>query len=459
MPFENEFASYEPLRRIVNSPRVQELERRLRIRRPVGGSASDLPQGTLVRRADLPNSTWLPKMILAIDGSRQAQKAENGFPGAEYGYVTVASVLLLMDKIMALAHEKFIDPKLFRETEKAAAIDGVFPGANVMVDGEKSAKASFRRMLFEQLQSVRVFESGETLLDTYEALLKIKIDADKNRPTRAPQSPLDGVEDDMIYSFGQYTDPTTQEPLYSTDATRLHELMNPMGSNEQLYTQVMSMLEKLWLIHILRAFEQKGWIPTLREVVFVLDGPLACFSTWSWLNRSIILELKRINTVQKAVNNTDLIVLGIEKSGVFWDHFAGVDTSTSGVEGEFPTQAALLLDDAYIKSNIVFSQGGKPYGEDTYFGRKFFYKTKSGHRLVPVLAGFEEAASDLSTAEPRQFTRLADVMNILDELASSKYPNSVSPLIAAHAEAAIPLHLGKQIFEDIAREIRQNSTS
>ncbi len=48
-------------------------------------------------------------------------------------------------------------------------------------------------------------------------------------------------------------------------------------------------------------------------------------------------------------------------------------------------------------------------------------------------------------------------MNVLDELVSSRYPNSISPLVSAHAEAAIPLNLGKRIFDDIAREIRDKS--
>jgi hypothetical protein len=33
------------------------------------------------------------------------------------------------------------------------------------------------------------------------------------------------------------------------------------------------------------------------------------------------------------------------------------------------------------------------------------------------------------------------------------------PLITAHAEAAIPLNLGKAIFDDIAKEMRSNSTT
>lgn len=48
-------------------------------------------------------------------------------------------------------------------------------------------------------------------------------------------------------------------------------------------------------------------------------------------------------------------------------------------------------------------------------------------------------------------------MSLLDQLVSNRYPNSISPLISAHAEAAIPLNLGKRIFEDIAREIRERT--
>jgi len=62
---------------------------------------------------------------------------------------------------------------------------------------------------------------------------------------------------------------------------------------------------------------------------------------------------------------------------------------------------------------------------------------------------------DLTTAYQDQFSRLPDILNLLDKLVSSRFPNSVSPLISAHAEAAIPLNLGKRIFEDIAKEIRE----
>tara|TARA_A100001015_G_scaffold269637_1_gene321492 strand:- start:1215 stop:1442 length:228 start_codon:yes stop_codon:yes gene_type:complete len=75
---------------------------------------------------------------------------------------------------------------------------------------------------------------------------------------------------------------------------------------------------------------------------------------------------------------------------------------------------------------------------------------------VPVLACYSDTQKNILTSNVNQFSRLGDVMNLLDMLVSSRHPNSVSPLISAHAEAAIPLNLGKRIFEDIARKIRDN---
>jgi len=165
MPFENEFASYEPLRRILNSEKVQALQNRFKIRKSEENNAEIT--GNLTSKSQLELSDWQPDMVLGIDGSYQSVKAENGFPGAEFGYVTVASVLILLEKIRKLEEQEFIDPCRFRKTEKASTIDSVYPGCNVIIDNEDSAKSSMRKTLFEEMKSHRVFSEGESLLDTY----------------------------------------------------------------------------------------------------------------------------------------------------------------------------------------------------------------------------------------------------------------------------------------------------
>lgn len=457
MGFEKEFAGYEPLRRILDSSKVQSLQDRLRVYKSNDQEEIRDLSKHICRKAEL-TSDFVPDYIVAIDGSYQPARAENGFPGAEFGYITISAVLIIEKAVRAFAKEDFIDPKKFRETEKASTIETVIPGCNVIIKNEASAKASMRRALFEEFQNTRAFEDGETLLETYEYLFKIKQEKDKNLVRRRlPQSPIDGVDKEMTYGFGSYSCLYSRAALYSTDALRLHELMNPAGTNGEMYGQIMSMFEKLWLVHILRSFEKKDWLNFLDRVAFVLDGPLACFSTWSWLNKSIISELSRINELQKKQTRKDLLIFGIEKSGLFYSHFEEIDTTVEGGRDGFPNESSLLLTDEYIKKNIIFSDSDKIYGQDTYFGRKLFYKTKSGYRIVPVLAFYNEYQQNLKTANIDQYPRLGDLMNVLDELVSSRYPNSVSPLVSAHAEAAIPLNLGKRIFDDIAREIRAKS--
>jgi len=231
MGFENEFAHYEPLRRILDSIKVQSLQNRLRVKISDEKEALEEFEGSILNKVDLP-SDFIPDYVVAIDGSYQPAKAENGFPGAEFGYITISAVLIIEKAVREFAKQEFIDPKKFRETEKASTIETVIPGCNVIIEGEKSAKGSMRRALFEEMQSTRAFEEGETLLETYEYLFKIKQEKDMEiGGGRMPRSPIDGVDKDITYGYGQYGCPYSGETLYSTDALRLHELMNPAGTN------------------------------------------------------------------------------------------------------------------------------------------------------------------------------------------------------------------------------------
>ena len=125
-----------------------------------------------------------------------------------------------------------------------------------------------------------------------------------------------------------------------------------------------------------------------------------------------------------------------------------------GGDGEprVPNESCLLLTDEYIRRHIVPSVEQRQYGRNTYFGRKVLYKSALGHRLVVNIACFSAEQQNLATARLSQFPRFVDAMVLLNEVSSNLYPNSVSPLIAANAEASIPLNLGKQILEDIARK-------
>lgn len=445
--------AYEPLRRLISDSKIQEIQKRVKTK--FVSENVDWKQ-KIISLKDIPNSKWEPKYIIAIDGDYSKAVIENGFPGAEIGYVTTSTVVIFLDKVRELEKSKFIDPIKFRETEQPTSIDSLFVGCNVVLEGEDSATSSMRRLLFEELKKYRVFSESETLLETYEILLKSKLETVGGRSAKCPH---ENCEADFEYQIGEYSCQSCHGKLYSTDALRLHELLNPSGTSGEMYGQIQETMKKLQLLHILRAFEgTPTLLSLLRDVAFFVEGTLAVFSTASWLAVPIRNELTRINARVKETFGNDLIIIGVERTGSFVNHFEMIDTKGDGQQDNFPSQSAFLLDNNYIKENIVVNdRSDYIYLKDTAFGRKFFYKTSAGFRVVPSIATYSHFEADTTNAFPAQFPRLAEVLNLLDKLVSSRYLNTVTPLATAHAEAAIPLNLGKRIFDDIARKIRTQS--
>lgn len=450
MPYEGEFAQYRSLRRLAENERVKELLGSFRVQER---SANPRSLNT-VSVADLRPTDQFPSWVLAVDGSHAEVRVQNGYPQAEASYVTVASVLLDIDRVRELDQHRPVDPKEFRKTEQAQSIDCALPSCNVILDGERSARDSLRRAIFEVFDSNEFSPESESLLDTYEALLGYKPEESSTRGQRCPYEdcPIAGS---FIRGRGNYACACPlSRPLYSTDALRIHEGMNLEGNNGAMFAEIMQVWERVWIVHCLRAFERKKWLPIMRRLAIVLDGPLAVFGHPAWLSQAISAELQRINkVVRRVTGGQDLLLLGIEKSGHFAQHLEDVDRSENGSGENLTCQTAVLLDDAYIKRHIIFSESDKPYGQDTYFGRKFFYKTQSRAKIVASLPFLSDHHRDTARADPEQYPRLADALGLLDQLVSSRYPNALSPLVAAHAEAAIPLNLGNRVLERLARDL------
>jgi hypothetical protein len=213
--------------------------------------------------------------------------------------------------------------------------------------------------------------------------------------------------------------------------------------------------ERILLLHLLRWFERRNFLDRVPKIAFVVDGPLAMFGHPAWLSPLIKVELKRLNKIVRDRTGNDLVIIGVEKSGAFVSHFEEVDKTESG-EPYFPNRSYALLTDEYIKKRIVYSVSDKPYGKDTYFGRKFFYKSKSGARIVATLPILDDTQDDISKDDVTLYPSLGRICNLLDKLVSSRFPNSVGPIVTAHSHAAIPLTLGTKVLEQLDRALMKS---
>jgi hypothetical protein len=445
MPYEGEFAGYKPLQRIAETERVKNLLKKSRVCLP---SAEGAP--TLVPKAPPDISMPLPIFAVAIDGSWAEVDVRNGYPGAKVGYCTVASVLLDLNKVEQLDSNRPVDPREFRKTEEASTLDAAMPGCNVVTRTHTSAIDSFREALYENFHDVIADpEDGKSLLDTYEELMGTGHSA----VIGCPYSARSGCGKHISVRSGVGScDCEHRYPIYSTDALRIHERFHDNTTNGEAFGEVVQVWERVLLLHLLRWFERRNFLDRVPKIAFLVDGPLAMFGHPAWLSPLIKTELKRVNKIVRDRTGNDLVIVGVEKSGAFVSHFEEVDKIESG-EPYFPNRSYALLTDEYIKQRIVFSVSDKPYGKDTYFGRKFFYKTKSGARIVATLPILDDAQDDISKDDIALYPNFGCLCNLLDRLVSSRFPNAVGPIVTAHSHAAIPLTLGTKVLEQLARAL------
>lgn len=448
MPYEGEFASYNPLRRIAEADRVKQLLKKARVWKPTESGPHAVP--TPIHEPE----TKLPDFVVAIDGSNAEVDVVNGYPGAKVGYCTVVSVLLNLKKMNELDEARPVDPTDFRQTQEAATIDAALPGSNVVTRDHLSARDSFRESLFEIFHDEIVDEDDHArLLATYEELLARKPTA---REQVCPYD-YDGCTERFNPGAGLTScNCAKRRAIYSTDALRIHERFHEVGPNGESLGEVMQVWERVLLVHLLRCFERREWLGQMNRLAFVLDGPLALFGHPAWLSAAISAELKRLNGIIRSESGSDLLLIGIEKAGTFVTHFDEIDQTEEPGEARFAPRTCFMPDDRYIKQRVIYSSSDKRYGLDTYFGRKLFYKTASGARIVANVPFLTDEQDTLATTDIALYPQIPLTCALLDKLVSARFRNALSPVISAHAQAAIPLHLGQKVLQQLARALMRN---
>ena len=189
-----------------------------------------------------------------------------------------------------------------------------------------------------------------------------------------------------------------------------------MGTNGEAFGEVMQVWERVLLVHLLRAFERRGFLAQAHRLAFFVDGPLALFGHPAWLSAAISAELQRINAEVRKLTGRDLVIVGVEKTGIFVTHFEEIDQTEEPGKERFDPGSYFLPTDHYIKQRIIYSDSPKRYGEDTYFGRKFFYKTQSGARIVASIPFLDASQDTLDSDDVGLYPSFATVCALLDKL-------------------------------------------
>jgi hypothetical protein len=78
-------------------------------------------------------------------------------------------------------------------------------------------------------------------------------------------------------------------------------------------------------------------------------------------------------------------------------------------------------------------------------------------RIVANIAFLTDEQNSIETDDPSAFPQFPTVCALLDKLATSRFENALAPLVSAHAQAAIPLHLGQKVLKQLAQALVRKS--
>ena len=400
--------------------------------------------GLLVDSASLGSVTSTPEWMMSFDGSTHEVAARQEYPSTRIGYVQVAGVLVHLEELLSQERAHLVDPAVIRSTMKEALHSMVLPCSNVCRKDMPTVRDSWRAEVYEIFRDYTVEDIP--LLDVFMLLVTF---SDKNKNGSIALARCSAAEGctakDLIVPREGTQCQSCNGQLFPTDALRLHEEVSEEHSNATSLGRLMTVLEHVTLVAYLRFLSQQQ-PRVLGTVGFVLDGPLALFGPQAWLHTPILAFL---SDLESSLANEKLgfpILVGVEKGGQFANHAAAIaDRIAQG--------SLMRLPDDYIYQHILTFRASPnaPFGRDTYYGQKFFYKTRQGQMLTITIP--KRMPPVAPPDDPTKYPILANTLTLLDRLGTNLHEDALIPVALAHSFASIPLRTGSKVLTLLSRKL------
>lgn len=417
------------------------------------------------------------KYVVVIDGSKYETSLPD-YPDINVGLLNINQCAVDMKKLQDYLKNPFPLPQQYQQIKENIAISAIVPLKGLCNTEHPDEKDFFRFFVYQTFKTMAnpmvewLEQKGysitykETLLDTYKALMSHleklpgfiqtcphckKAGRSLNIKSFKKESALH--YDDVIKCRCDL-EPQT---IYITDLLQFHEQFNNEKSNESMTTQMMLVLERLTLLNLLRILKENALEQLFDEMLFIMDGSLAIYSHASWLSAAINAEIIAIK------DKHPLVIIGIEKTGNFVDHFKKMDNFFA--QDMLKKGMLFFLNDTYIKEHVKIYDADGFYGEKNYFGKKFFYKNISG-KLFTVNIAFDSEADRAVNYNSRHEEEkiqatigLDKVVMLLDNFASHSYSNALSFISMANEGAALSTsYMGKRLLDNFIKNMFGSKT-
>jgi hypothetical protein len=391
----------------------------------------------------LPNNSGITSVV-AIDGGYTETFVRQEFPSASITFFSFGPLLFKLADLRALDIQPFIAPEDWVKLKQLERFSFALPTRNITRKG-RSLQRSVRETLNDFLG--RTPKPPEpSLLEALRWLLFRSWSPKAGAVWTLPSCPNGNCGAEGIELTPKSPDvgacALCGGPIFLVDALRLHERVDEDLGAGGILSYVMTTFEQLVLIHLIKTL----WNlkpSTLRDIVFIKDGPLAFFGQTSPLRRPM-RELATFlrDAGQKEGGGPYLRVIGLEKTGAFVEH-------AMQIEDHLPVGSALVLSNDYIYRYIVPGdpESPDPYGENTYWGSKLIYKAGDGSVYVATVPTGEFTP----TPKLDDFVNLPAILDVVASLRCSMYDNALIPIALVNRLVSLSDFPSQQILQHFAQ--------
>ena len=442
---------------IVNNPDIKEFLKNCQYMTvPTGEEAEEV--GSLF----VPHSVYtgeLPDNIISIDGSNHESCIDEKLPFTRIGYVKICNILIKRNSFKELGKSQFIDPFKVAEIVKSnTSTVFALPSSNMKYKGEQSVRDGFRLALDDYLYRYRTtpnnhktslrstlfkIASYRTGINQVESTDELILHACPNLDCKKEYLSVWDIEEAQQC-------PSCGKSIYPSDCLRIWEEVEDTFSNQSALTRFTNVIEHLFAIHYIRTIVEassESYVDTLANLCFFMDGPLAIYGNSAWVHKSIMKYLAELNNVMSSHGKGNILILGLVKNGVINDYF-------KLIEQKIPINSVFCISDEIRDKYINFnrSSSATTFGNETYYGQDFVYKTATGRLFViniPYPFSTKSSDNNFKTEKSKleNYKSLSLYLKLIDEFECDLYENAVVPVALARKHTAINLKPGSQVLD------------
>lgn len=379
--------------------------------------------------------------IIAVDGGYTEVVVRKDYPSATFAFLQFGALLFKTEDLAALSRQPFISPEDMAKLKNLERIKLALPIKNLRFkEGATTLTDTVRTTIFEFFCNQKI--EGSSLIETLAWFIFKRFkgngrtaDDDKFHLAQNPHE--SGVGIDLVegkMKNHSFQCPKTGRSVFLTDVFRFHEVIDEERGAAGILGYLTNTVEHLIIVHLIRTLLNQH-PAALKKVLFIKDGPTGFFGQTARLHEPMRQLVKFL------LDNHDLHLAGLEKSGAFVEH-------AQEIAAKMPAGKAIILPNEYIYRYILPGQAdpANPYGRTTNYGHKVIFKTTGGQMHVVSIPCREIKANPTESDLANFQIILANV----EALHCDMYDSALIPVALVNKLVSLADHPSKRILQKFA---------